>query len=117
MEAYNEERRAIANKLIAGINNPKVRVAQVGEHCVHVWHVFSVFSEERDALRAYLEEKGIGCNCHYPVPVADQECYAGENLGESPISRVLSNTQLSLPLYVGMTDEEIQYIVDAINAF
>ena len=115
--AYNEERRKIAEKLISRIHNPKVTLPQVGEHCEHVWHVFSVFSQQRDELRAYLEERGIGCNCHYPVPVADQECYQEDKLGETPVSRMLSDTQLSLPLYIGMTDEEIQYIADMINQF
>lgn len=117
LDEYNAERRELAAKLISRIHNPKVRLPQVGEHCVHVWHVFSVFSQERDALREYLESNGIGCNCHYPVPVADQECYAADHLGNTPISRRLANTQLSLPFYVGMTDEEIQYLADTINRF
>lgn len=117
LSEYNEERRALVEKIISKIHNPKITLPQVGEHCVHVWHVFSVFSKERDALRDYLEANGIGCNCHYPVPVAEQECYKEDNLGDTPVSHMLANTQLSLPLYVGMTDEEIEYLADTINRF
>lgn len=117
LNEYNQERQKHADMMCKLINNPKVRLPEIAEHCTHVWHVFSVFSDQRNELRQYLEENGIGCNCHYPVPVAEQECYKSERLGKTPISKKLSDTQLSLPLFIGMTEEEIHYIADTINRF
>lgn len=117
LDEYNEEHRRIAKRYLELIHNPKVTLPQVGQDRGHVWHVFSVFSEERDALRAYLESNGIGCNCHYPIPVGDQECYAANKMRQTPVSRKLAQTQLSLPLYIGMTEEEIKYVCDYINRF
>lgn len=117
LKEYNEERGTIASKYLRWIRNDKVALPIIGEHCTHVWHVFSVFCQERDALREYLEKRGIGCNCHYPICITDQPCYSQDNLGDMPISRQLAHTQLSIPMFIGMTDEEIRYIADAINAF
>lgn len=117
LNEYNEEHVSIANAYLKGIKNPLVRTQAPAGDRTHVWHVFSVFTEQRDELKHFLEGKGIGVNCHYPIPVTDQPCYQNEHLGNTPVSRMLANTQLSLPMYIGMTDEEIQYVVDAINEF
>lgn len=117
LDEYNQEHVRIANAYIQGITNPLVRTQKPASDRTHVWHIFSVFSEKRDDLKHYLEEKGIGTNCHYPVPVTDQPCYQENHLAKTPVSSMLARTQLSLPMYIGMTDEEIQYVIDAINEF
>ena len=73
----------------------------------------------RDALAEHLAEKGIGTNKHYPIPMHLQDCYAdlGIREGELPIAEEISATELSLPMYYGMTEEEINYVIDAVNAF
>ena len=70
-------------------------------------------------LTDLLAEKGIGTNKHYPIPMHLQPCYAdlGIREGELPIAEEISATQLSLPRSYGMTDEQIQYVIDSINAF
>ena len=72
-----------------------------------------------DELVNYLSDKGIATNKHYPIPMHMQECYKELNIPEGtlPISEEISATQLSLPLYYGMTEEEIQYVIDSINKF
>ena len=74
---------------------------------------------DRDSLEKYLNDKGICTNKHYPIPVHLQECYKdlGINAGSLPIAEEISKTELSLPLYYGMTDEEIQYVINCINEF
>ena len=64
-------------------------------------------------------KSGIGVNKHYPIPMHMQECYKdlGIKQGELPIAEEISATELSLPLYYGMTDEEINYVIDCINKF
>ena len=67
----------------------------------------------------YLNENGISTNKHYPIPMHLQECYKdlGYKKGDFPIAEEISATELSLPMYYGMTDEEIQYVIDTINGF
>jgi dTDP-4-amino-4,6-dideoxygalactose transaminase len=84
-----------------------------------VWHVFAVRCTERDRLAAFLQEKGLGINKHYPIAIHLQECYKDMGLkeGDLPIAEEIAATELSLPMYYGMTDEEIQYVIDCVNAF
>ena len=119
MDRVNEERRAVARKYLEGIRNPAIVLPFVLPECEPVWHLFAVRCEKRDALAAYLEEKGIGTNKHYPIPMHLQECYRELNIpaGSLPIAEEISATELSLPMYYGMTDEEIQYVIDAVNGF
>lgn len=119
LERMNEMRREIAQRYLSGINNPKIVLPYVIEGAETVWHIFSVRCKKRNELAAYLKEKGIGVNMHYPIPIHMQECYKDLKIpeGELPIAEEISNTQLSLPMYYGMTNEQIQYVIDAINSF
>ena len=85
----------------------------------HVYHVFVVRCDRRDELEDYLKDNGIGTVKHYPTPMHLQPAYECLNMreGELPIAEEISNTVLSLPLYYGMTDEEVAYVIDVINNF
>jgi dTDP-4-amino-4,6-dideoxygalactose transaminase len=89
----------------------------VPEYTTPVWHIFAIRCQERDAMERGLHEAGIGTNRHYPIPIHLQECYRhlGYREGDFPIAEEISRTELSLPLYYGMTDEEIDYVIDRIN--
>lgn len=119
LDRMNEERRRIANMYTDGIKNPKVITPIVNEDCVPVWHIYGIRCAERDALEKYLNDKGIGTNKHYPIPMHMQDCYKELNIpqGALPIAEEISSTELSLPMYYGMTDEQVQYVIDAINEF
>ncbi len=119
MDKMNDDRRRIANRYLNEINNPNVILPYVMPECEHVWHVFAVRSDRRDELANHLEDLGIGVNKHYPIAMHMQECYKdlGIKEGELPIAEEISATQLSLPLYYGMTDEEIDYVINSINSF
>ena len=119
LDKMNKERRRIAKLYSEGIHNPKVITPIVKEECVPVWHIYGVRCADRDALEKYLNDMGIGTNKHYPIPMHLQECYSDLNLpqGGLPIAEKISATELSLPMYYGMIDEEIQYVIDAINEF
>ena len=119
LDRMNEERRHIAARYSAEIRNPKITLPLVLPDCVPVWHVYGVRCRERDALEKHLNERGIGTNKHYPIPMHRQECYRdlGLNQGALPIAEEISATELSIPMYYGMTDAEIQYVIDALNDF
>ena len=119
MDKVNEARRAVAAKYLAGIKNPSIILPYVPEYAEPVWHLFAVRCENRDALAQFLADKGISTNKHYPIPMHLQDCYADLPIakGSLPIAEEISATELSLPMYYGMTDEEVQYVIDTINDY
>lgn len=119
LENMNLERQKIAELYLSEIKNPNIILPEVIEEAVSVWHIFGIRCNKRDELEKYLLEKGISTNKHYPIPIHLQECYKdlGYKKGDFPVAEEISATQLSLPLYYGMTNEEVQYVIDAINNF
>lgn len=122
LDRMNEERRRIAGMYLNEIKNPAVILPTVNNNAVPVWHIFAVRckeQEDRDKLEKWLKERGIGTNKHYPIPMHLQECYRDLEIehGKLPIAEEISRTELSLPMYYGMQDKEVQYVIDCINAF
>lgn len=119
LEKMNEERRRIAKKYLEGIKNSEIILPYVIDDVIPVWHIFAIRCQRRDELESYLKENGIGTNKHYPIPMHLQECYKdlGYKKGDFPIAEEISETELSLAMYYGMTDEEIQYVIEKINNF
>ena len=119
LDRMNEVRRRIAGRYLQEIRNPEVILPAVTEGYVPVWHIFGIRCRRRDELEAYLNGKGIGTNKHYPIPMHLQECYRdlGFRKGDFPIAEEISETELSLPMYYGMTEEETSFVIDAINEF
>lgn len=119
LEEVNADRRRIADRYLAGMRNDAVILPYVPKDCVPVWHIFGVRCANRAALEAFLNDRGIGTNKHYPIPMHMQECYKdlGYAEGALPIAEEISKTELSLPMYYGMTDEEIEFVIDSINSF
>ncbi|SHJ60533.1 DegT/DnrJ/EryC1/StrS family aminotransferase [Pseudobutyrivibrio xylanivorans] len=119
LNRMNEERRRIAKKYLEGIKNSNVILPFVPEYAEPVWHIFGIRCDRRDELEKYLNDAGVGTNKHYPIPMHLQECYKdlGYKEGDFPIAEEISKTELSLPMYYGMTDEEIDYVIDVINSW
>lgn len=119
LDRMNEERRRIAKLFISNISNDKIILPTVPNYANPVWHIFAIRTRERDSLEHYLEEKGIMTNKHYPIPIHLQKCYCdlGYRQGELPIAEEISVTELSLPMFYGMTEEQIEYVIDSINSF
>lgn len=119
LDRINVERRKIANRYLSEIQNPEVVLPYVPEDVEPVWHIFGIRCNRRTELEAFLNERGIGTNKHYPIPIHLQECYKdlGFKEGDFPIAEEISATELSIPMYYGMIDEEIQYVIDTINKF
>lgn len=115
----NEERRKIAKRYLDGIKNSQIILPYIPEYANPVWHIFAIRCEKRDKLEKYLNEAGISTNKHYPIPIHLQECYKdmGFQKGDYPISEEISTTELSIPMYYGMTEEEIEYVIGTINSF
>lgn len=119
LNKVNLERRKIAQKYLDGINNPEIILPFVPEYAEPVWHIFGIRCNRRDELEKFLNDAGISTNKHYPIPMHLQGCYAdlGFKKGDYPIAEEISETELSIPMYYGMTDEEVQYVIDRMNEF
>lgn len=119
LERMNQERRRTAQMYMEGIKNAKIILPYVPDYALPVWHIFAIRCSERDALEKHLNERGIATNKHYPIPIHMQECYKdlGIKKGMLPIAEEISRTELSLPIYYGMEDEKVQYVIDTINDY
>lgn len=117
---FTERRRQIADAYRAGINNPAVQLmAPPQERQAHVYHLFVIKCEQRDALHAHLKAKGVQALFHYPVPIHQQQpCL---NIARDP--QGLANSErhakicLSLPCHPQMTDADIETVISAVNSF
>lgn len=120
LDRWNEDRRATAKKYFEGIKNPLIKLPlKSTDEFEHIYHVFVIRCDKRDELEKYLNENGIGTVKHYPIPMHEQECYKDLEIkhGELPIAEEISRTVLSIPMYYGMTDEEVNYVSSKINEF
>lgn len=119
LDRMNKERQRIASRYINEINNPQVILPHVIENVNPVWHIFAIRCAKRAELEKYLNDKGIGTNKHYPIPMHLQKAYSNLNLkkGDLPIAEEISSTELSIPMFYGMTDDQISYVIKIINSF
>ena len=116
IDKMTKERKRIAERYLKEVTNPDV-ILPVVKNTDNVWHIFSIHSEKREKMQNHLEQNGIGTGIHYPIPIHLQESFKeyGFNEGAFPVTEWLSRTELSLPIYYGMTDDEQSYVIDVIN--
>lgn len=89
-----------------------------GDNFKHVYHIFPIRVENRDALMQRMCEAGVGCAIHYPVPLHLQEAYAhlGKKEGSFPIAERCSSEFLSLPMYPELTEEQVEFVADTLGS-
>ncbi|MCR4585912.1 MAG: DegT/DnrJ/EryC1/StrS family aminotransferase [Lachnospiraceae bacterium] len=113
------ERKAKAERYLKEIDNPKIILPKTREGAEHVYHQFVIRCESRDELAAYLSERDIDTIIHYPVPPHLSKAYAylGIKKGSLPITEKYADTVLSIPMYIGITEEEQERVIEALNAY
>ncbi len=120
LDKWNESRKAIADRYLNEINNNNIKLPLApNDEFDHIYHVFAVRCDRRDELEAYLADSGIGTVKHYPVPMHMQKAYEPLNIPEGalPVAEEISKTILSIPMYYGMTKQEVSYVIECINNF
>ena len=119
MQELTEEKVKIAEYYSTNIHNDKIYLPKLAEGATGVWHQYVIRCEKRDDLINYLSSKEIGTLIHYPIPphLAEAYQYLGHKEGDLPITEHLAKTVLSIPMYNGMTKEEQDYVIDALNSF
>jgi dTDP-4-amino-4,6-dideoxygalactose transaminase len=120
IEAWNAARRTAASSYLRRLHEvPGIGLPRLRCHADHVWHLFPILVERREALRDHLSRHGVQTGIHYPVPCHLQPAYSG--LGYSPGS--LPRTEfwadhiLSLPIHSHISEEEIAFVCKNIEEF
>lgn len=109
-------RRQVAQAYLEGIDNPCITLPnQAGG--AHVWHVFVVRCEQRDALQKYLTAQGIQTLIHYPIPPHKQQAYKKWNKLSYPVSEKIHVQVLSLPMGPTLAMQDVDKIINALNRF
>ncbi|MCK9409748.1 MAG: DegT/DnrJ/EryC1/StrS family aminotransferase, partial [Bacteroidetes bacterium] len=121
--AKRRENAALYRELFAThalpVRLPEAVYAASGAKNHHIYNQFVIRVVKRDQLKAYLGEKGIGCEIYYPVPFHKQECFASLPTSKDafPVSDDAAATSLALPIFPELTKEQIGYVVDTIAEF
>ena len=119
LDQWTAERVKIANRYLKEIHNNKIQLPQTMNYSTHTWHLFVIRTKYRNDLQKYLSNNEIGTIIHYPVPIHLQGAFArfSYKKNDFPIAEMLADEVLSLPLYIGMRDDEIDFVIDKLNQF
>ena len=119
MDANTEIRRKIAGKYMKEIDNPAIILPRVYRAEGHVFHLFPIITDNREKLQSYLKENGIDTQIHYPVPPYLAECYRSHKYQKEdyPNASFVAEHEVSLPIYAGMPEEEVDYVIRVINHY
>jgi dTDP-4-amino-4,6-dideoxygalactose transaminase len=123
LDAVTTRRQEIASMYCNGIKNNKVTLPlkdpyiAIQDNRAHVWHLFVVLCEQRGDLQAFLAAQGIETLIHYPIAPHKQLAYSNFNSLVLPLTELLHQQVLSLPIMPTMSDNEIMQVITAVNKF
>ena len=113
-----QQRQKLAQHYTQGFANLPIQCPLPSTHDqTHVYHLYVIRLKQRDQLKAYLAQQGIQTQIHYPIPIYQQPCYRHRVQGHWPITDKLHQQILSLPLHSAMTKQDVQRIIDTVQAF
>jgi dTDP-4-amino-4,6-dideoxygalactose transaminase len=121
LDEWNGRRQEIAaryNELLAGTDIITPEIPAGGRHVFYCYAI-RVTGGRRDALRAFLAERGVGTQIHYPVPIHMQEAaqFLGYRQGDLPITEKVAGEVLSLPMFAELTDAQIDRVTSSVTDF
>lgn len=119
LEAWNARRRRLAARYQEGLRGLPLTLPLERDGHQHVYHLYTVQSDRRDALQRSLADHGVETFVHYPVPVHRQEAYVGLGYlpGSLPVSECLAASVLSLPMYPQLGDDEVDRVIEVVRRF
>lgn len=119
LDRWNERRRQNAGTYDSLFSEMDVVTPYVEDLNYHIYNQYVIRVEDRDELRAFLKEKGIGAEIYYPVPLHLQECYSEleYRAGDMPVSEEASQQVLALPIYAELTQEQQGQVAEIIGGF
>lgn len=119
LDKWIEKRRKNAEHYRKLLKNAPIELPTEEKFAGHVYHLFVVKTPKRDLLMKHLNDNGIATGIHYPVPIHLQTGYAFLNYGNGsfPVAEKNANQILSLPMFEGLTKEEIEFVAEKIQGF
>ena len=119
IDRWNSLRANQAQRYEKGLRGLPLKLPMTPLGSKHSYHLYSVVTEQRDFLKRFLMERGIGCGVYYPVPLHLQACYQslGYKRGDLPVSEEMSEKVLSLPMFAGMTAGQSASVIRAVTEF
>jgi dTDP-4-amino-4,6-dideoxygalactose transaminase len=117
LDAANNTRQQIAKYYLQHISNPSIKLPVVSDENSHVWHLFVVRNKERDRLQQYLADKEIQTVIHYPIPPHKQPAYKEWQHLSFPLSEKIHAEVLSIPIYPGLSEEDMDKVCQELNNF
>ncbi len=118
LEIGNELRRAHALQYDQALENVcEIATPFRAPYSQHVYHIYAIRTRERAEVMRLLEEKGIGCGVHYPIPVHLQEAYRGLGYekGAFPVTEKTADEFISLPMFPELTDAQIAFVAEMLR--
>lgn len=118
LDKWNNERKHIAERYSVQLKNTgDIVLPFVAAGSTSVFHLYVIRTDKRDKLQEHLNANGIGTLIHYPVPPHLQKAYAylSYKKGDFPVAEKIAETCISIPMYPGLTDSEIDYVCDAVK--
>jgi dTDP-4-amino-4,6-dideoxygalactose transaminase len=120
LERWNEERRSLASCYLERLNDiPGLILPRADKEALHVYHLFVIQSPRRDKLRDHLAGAAIETMIHYPIPPHQQQAFRDLNFrkGDFPVAEQIAEQAISLPLWPGMKETEVDRVCSAVRAF
>ncbi len=117
LEKETNKRKEISDIYLSRIKNDNLVLPKITDEKSHVWHLFVIRTCFQEKFMDYMSSLGIGTMCHYPIPPHKQEALKDFSTLSLPITETLHNEVVSIPLYSTLNDNEIDYIIEAINKF
>ena len=120
LDGWNDDRRRLGAALRRGLSGTSVELpAPAFEGADHVYHLFIVRSDDREAFREHLKQHDVATAVHYPFPIHRTGAYADLGLGQGslPVAERLAEQICTLPLFPTMSDDEVAHIVAAVESF
>jgi dTDP-4-amino-4,6-dideoxygalactose transaminase len=117
LDDWNVKRREVAAKYSSLLNGCESVLPFTPDYAESVWHLYVLRTKKRNALKEYLEGKGISTVIHYPIPPHKQACYSLDQTRHLPVAEQLANEVLSLPMAPDLSDDEIERVCAAVRNF
>lgn len=119
LDEMNKKRNEIADYYLKNIDNKAIKLPEIAKYGTHVFHLFVIQIHPRELFQNYLSKHEIGTMIHYPIPPYKEARYSKFNNLNTILKRTENESKniLSLPLYIGLSKSDLDYVIEVINKY
>lgn len=118
LDQWTAKKRAVAERYLSEIKNPKVVLPSIQDNCYHSYHIFCVSVDYRESFINHLESLGIPVIIHYPIPIHDTSIFQKQDLVYSAKKTNFHKSRIaSIPIHPYLSEDQIDRIIEAINSW